>query len=314
MQGAAINPRQRRALLWSIALAVALYLLAMLWSGWSEVVAAMRQVGAVGFTLVLVLSLVNYGLRFVRWQYYLSLLGQHISWGASALTYIAGFALTTTPGKAGELVRSIFLAREGMPYTRSIAAFFSERLSDLIAVMLLAALGMLSYAPGRPVFYVLVPLVLIALVVLSHQAMLTRMRVAIDLHQSRIAALAGHVLDVLLHSGRLYQMAPLFVGLGLGLVAWFAEGYAFYLMIGWMGQDMALETAIAIYAFSMLVGAVSFLPGGLGGAEIVMTSLLMLSGIPKAEAVVVTVLIRIATLWFAVVLGMGALLARSRAP
>lgn len=46
--------------------------------------------------------------------------------------------------KAGELLRGIFLKTRGMPYKQSTAAFLSERLSDLVAVVLLAMLGVRS--------------------------------------------------------------------------------------------------------------------------------------------------------------------------
>ena len=61
----------------------------------------------------------------------------------------------------------------------------------------------------------------------------------------------------------------------------------------------------------MLAGALSFMPGGLGGAEAVMIALLTLNGVPMPVAVAATVFIRLATLWFAVVIGLVALI-RSR--
>jgi uncharacterized protein (TIRG00374 family) len=57
----------------------------------------------------------------------------------------------------------------------------------------------------------------------------------------------------------------------------------------------------------MLVGALSFLPGGLGGTEASMVALLMLNNVAQSQAVAATVLIRLATLWFAVALGVIAL-------
>jgi uncharacterized protein (TIRG00374 family) len=52
-----------------------------------------------------------------------------------------------------------------------------------------------------------------------------------------------------------------------------------------------------------LAGALSFLPGGLGGAEAVMGVMLVAFGADGAAAVAITLLCRIATLWFAVALG-----------
>jgi uncharacterized protein (TIRG00374 family) len=49
------------------------------------------------------------------------------------------------------------------------------------------------------------------------------------------------------------------------------------------------------------------MPGGLGGAEATMITLLLLHGMAMPEAVAATVFIRLATLWFAVFLGLIAL-------
>jgi glycosyltransferase 2 family protein len=51
----------------------------------------------------------------------------------------------------------------------------------------------------------------------------------------------------------------------------------------------------------------SFLPGGLGGAEVTMVGLLLLNGMNEAQAVACTLFVRLATLWFAVILGLLAL-------
>ena len=309
-----LSPRQQRALTWSIGLAILGYLVFSLWGGWREVVAAAGEVGVIGLFIALLLSLVNYGLRFVRWQYYLHTLGTSIPWSASLGIYILGFSLTTTPGKSGEMLRSVFLKRYRMPYSKSIAAFFSERLSDLISVLLLTLFGLATYPAGRPVFYVLVIAVLIALTILHSQRWLDAIRRIIDKRLGGgFARVASSALDIVLHSRTLYGWAPLGLGLLVGFFAWAAEAWAFYLMTGWMGLELSWQVTFFIYAFSMIVGAVSFLPGGLGGAELTMVTLLMLNRVEAPEAVALTVLIRVTTLWFAVVLGIAALL-RHRHP
>jgi uncharacterized protein (TIRG00374 family) len=311
---AGLSSRQMRALVWSVALATVGYLVFSLWGGWREVIDAASRVGVVGLLIALALSLVNYGLRFLRWQYYLTTLGHGIPWLDSLRIYILGFALTTTPGKAGEMLRSVFLARFQIPYTKSIAAFFSERLADLLSVLGLTLFGVATYPAGRPVFYFLLATAAIILLVLHSQRLLDLIRQLIDRFlRGKIRKFAGNLVDIVLHSRRLYRWAPLGWSLLLGLIAWAAEAYAFHLMTGWMGLELAWPVTFFIYAFSMIVGAISFLPGGLGGAELTMVTLLMLNRVAAPEAVALTVLIRVTTLWFAVMLGVAALV-RHRHP
>src|SRR5205085_4135562 len=152
-----------RALVASVALAAAGYLAFSLWAGWHDVAAAVRRAGVGGVATLLGLSAANYLLRFVRWQLYLERLGTSVAWPRSMAIYLAGFALTTTPGKAGEAVRCLFLRRHGLPYTAGIAAFVSERLSDLTAIVAIACVGL----AGHPGLWPLVSISLGACVTLS---------------------------------------------------------------------------------------------------------------------------------------------------
>jgi uncharacterized protein (TIRG00374 family) len=75
-----------------------------------------------------------------------------------------------------------------------------------------------------------------------------------------------------------------------------------------------LGLAILIYAVTTVAGALSFLPGGLLVTEAGMTLLLVQSarGVDEPTAVAATLLIRLATLWFAVLIGLIALTALRR--
>ena len=65
-------------------------------------------------------------LRFLRWQCYLVRLGCRVPWGPSLTCYLAGFALTTTPGKVGETLRLAYLTDYDVDYPASLSAFFAE--------------------------------------------------------------------------------------------------------------------------------------------------------------------------------------------
>ena len=105
----------------------------------------------------------------------------------------------------------------------------------------------------------------------------------------------------------------LVVATALSVIAWSAEAIAFHWILQWMHADIPLSFAVFVYAVSMLAGAVSFMPGGLGGAEAAMVSLLIWKGMPKADAVAAALLVRLATLWFAVAIG-AVVIRRKTAP
>lgn len=293
-----------RAVIYSVVLSALGYLAFSLFGGWRDVVATIAQVGLFGVAIALLLSLVNYGLRFTRWQLYLHTLGHQVPWRPSLRIYLAGFALTTTPGKAGEAFRSVLLKRWGVRYSDSIAAFFSERLSDLLAIVLLALFGLSLYPEARPLIYLGGALALMVLMVLSSRRLLLRLKVGIRPYVGRARRLLGHLFDVLLKAQRCQRPTLLFLTTVLSVAGWLAEALAFYLILHWIGADVTFTFAAFVFALSMLAGALSFTPGGLGSTEGVMAALLMFKGIGSAEAIGATVLIRMTTLWFAVAIGM----------
>ncbi|MEO8410894.1 MAG: lysylphosphatidylglycerol synthase transmembrane domain-containing protein [Propionivibrio sp.] len=292
-----------RAVFWSVALAALGYFGLSLWAGWRAVVEAVLQVGPVVLIGLLVLSTINYLLRFVRWARYLALLGTPVPWGINLNVYFSGFALTTTPGKVGEMMRSVLLKPHRVPLAVSVAAFFAERVSDLLSVVVLAAIGLWAYAPARPV----VALVLVAVAVALLLAQWTALITAIDRwalqRQQAWARLIAHLCEIILHFRRCFSLPAMTMGLAVGVLAWFAEGFGFWWLLGALGHPLPLTTSVFIYAFAMLIGGLSFLPGGLGGSEAVMIGLLALHGLPEVAAVSATLICRLATLWFAVGLG-----------
>ena len=299
-----------RALGWSALIALAIYLASAAFGDVRSVAAAMAGLGAGNWALVLGLSLVNYGLRYLRWSRFLAVLGHRPPWLRHLGSYIAGFALTTTPGKAGEAVRSVYLARHGVPATDSLAAFFAERCLDLAAVALLT-LGVIGMFPGSRWLLAAVAVGLTGVTALvclkdKRRALLAHLQASGQARWRRAAGLFVRGLDA---ASRLLSGRTGVTGLGLGVVAWAAEGVALAVILQALGVPVALPLAAGIYAVSLLAGAASFIPGGLGSTEAVMVMLLTLIGVDTATAVAATLICRLATLWFAVALGVLAMLA-----
>lgn len=296
-----------RMLTLSILAAAGGYLAFSLWVGWHDVLLALKQVGILGLMVAITMSLINYGLRIVRWQLYFNALGHNLPWRSQGRIYLAGFALTTTPGKAGEAIRGVFLKHWSVPYSHSFAVFLSERLSDLTAIVLLALFGLSLYPKANTLILFGVLVVIGILVILSQEKLLRHLYLSTEVKIRRLFRWLRHILQMLLEARRCHSMGVLIPASVLSILAWGAEALAFYWLLDWLEADISLTFAVFVYAMSMLAGAVSFMPGGLGGTEAVMVVLLVWKGLPAAEATAATVLIRLTTLWFAVALGFIAL-------
>jgi uncharacterized protein (TIRG00374 family) len=305
LQGRSRN--KRRTLIAVGLLLASIYVCVALLTDSAKLADALRQLGWRGCVAVLALSLLNYLLRFERWQYYLRQLGHSLPAGRHLLYYLSGFAFTVSPAKAGEAMRSLYLQDHGVTYRESIAALFVERLLDLFAIAALASLIVFDHLKYRPMFIASVTLIVVILI----GACQSVVPLLIDKLSTRFGARTARLLaafsGLLRSSSRLLRPRPLLFGFALGLAAWAAEGIGFQLICEGLDISGNFTMFLGIYALSVLAGSIAFiLPAGIGGMEIVMTALLVEQGAPVRAAIIATLLCRLATLWFAVIIGVAA--------
>lgn len=264
------------------------------------------------------LSLVNYALRVARWSLYLSRLGHPLSLGFSGLTYIAGFAFTLSPGKVGEMVRGRYYQKIGIPLSSTAAAFFIERLVDLLAMLALAFLAVASSTSAYDGLIwgtVAVIALLLAVLALAPWVRIAEWVESAAWFPKSLKKAAQGTLRTLLSAKALLHPQLLATGFVIALLAWGAEGIGL-MVIGAISPSVpiAWTTATGIYSVAIIVGALSFLPGGLGSTEPVMIALLAAHGYPMPDAILLTLVCRLLTLWFAVVIGWFAVAALRRNP
>jgi uncharacterized protein (TIRG00374 family) len=247
----------------------------------------------------------NFSLRFLRWRMYFRVLQRPLPWRLNLRIYLAGLAFTATPGKAGEMMRSLYLRRHGVPVSESIAAFLADRLSDLLAVLLLASLAAWSDPGLRPLMLGLsLALILVLGFLLSRSAMAwLQARSEASAAQQGWRKGVAAALYAISHCQRLFSIGVLLPALALALLAWCCEAYILFLAVHWVGAQIDLLSALSIYAVAKLIGALSFIPGGVGSTEISMLGLLLVAGVPEAEAVICTLFLRLSTFWVALLLG-----------
>ncbi|CAH0351803.1 lysylphosphatidylglycerol synthase transmembrane domain-containing protein [Aquabacterium sp. CECT 9606] len=268
--------------------------LAPLIAGWPAVLAATA------------LSLLNYALRVVRWKMYLTRLGHALPWRFVSLTFMSGFAFTLSPGKLGEMVRARYYQPLGIPVSGLMAGFFVERLLDLLAMILLAVAVLAELQAYRQALWVAVGLVsgLMAMLALTPWPWVAQRMANHRLAGGKLLKAAQSVVTMLGSARQFLTPGILFMSLSLGLLAWGAEAVGLKLVGDVISPaPLPLSSAMGIYAIAIIVGALSFLPGGLGSTEAVMASLLYAHGYQLPDAILLTLVCRLLTLWLAVLIG-----------
>jgi len=261
------------------------------------------------YPIVLVLTLVNYTLRGLKFHYYLRQIGADtIPIYESFRIFVAGFPLAVTPGKVGEALKGVWIHKKtGVLTAKGISVVLAERITDGLAVMLLSTLGVIAYPLYWPAF-VGILIFLLSIILISQIQPLAFSLLNLTSRLPLIKRFACGLRDFYTGSLILFKPIPLMAGVGLGIISWLFEGIGFFIILLGLGLPPSLDTlsiAIFILAFSTVIGAVSALPGGLGAAEASIGGMLILFlELGNEISTAATLLIRFATLWFGIGLGL----------
>lgn len=253
---------------------------------------------------LLLATMASYSFRFFRWWWLLRRVGYGVPLIMGAISYLAGFAYTATPGKVGELIRIRYFAKLNVPAECTFGTFVFERSCDLISVLLLSlfivsgsgllliAVGFVGVVVGTVLLCALKPGMLKWL-----EGLAKRIRLPV---LPRLLAFLQVGVD---HCRSWLNWTDMSIGVLLGIAAWAIVGLSFVYLLSGFTNIVPLPDAFSIYPLSMLVGAASMIPGGVGSTEGAMVLLLGQYGVVLSTAVLLAVVIRIATLWFGILLG-----------
>jgi uncharacterized protein (TIRG00374 family) len=290
-----------------IGLSVILYAVVALIFGWDEIKRELAGFPAWHLMVLAALSLVNYGLRFWRWEVYLRSLGARIPLRESLGLYFATYMMVITPGKIGEVFKAGILREKfAIPLSKGLPVVLAERIYDFLAVLILAASGVFFWPgplTGMTTGLLAAASIPVFLTLFQNRALRSR----ILERAARSNLLARHKVgldDAMEALSRLLGIRQAAFSLTLSTLAWMCECLGLWLVCRGLGFPIPIGEAFFVYAAGTLVGSLSFLPGGLGGTEATIIWLLGTLAMPGVTAATVALLVRLFTLWLAVIIGL----------
>jgi uncharacterized protein (TIRG00374 family) len=260
----------------------------------------------------------NYLTRFFKWEYYLAKLDiRGVPKVDSFLTFLSGLVLTVTPGKVGEVFKSLVLQQtHGVAVARTAPIVLAERLTDVLGIVILIVAGSAGFSGGLVWALLGSALVALVLAAIGSDKVFDAL-VALMLRGSpRVSNLAPKLREAWASLRTLTKPAVLVVPTLLSIFAWFLEGLALFVILRGFGETTPVLVACFFYATATLAGALIPVPGGLGVTEGTLEEQLWRFGhVGKFTSTSAMILVRFATLWFAVLVGFVALaLMRLRYP
>ena len=293
-----------RALIFAALASVGLYAVLAVLADAPETLAAIRLFPPGMFFTMMVLAAFGYTLRALRWGWLMRRSGTPASTRDALYLHFTGQAMSVTPGRVGEVVKP-WLSREvtGMPMPTGVALLFTERVADLIGVCVLSLVGLTVLGAGGVWLAVGLALVVAATALVAWPrfhgfvlGLVARVRLT-----SRFAGPLESAFSVMERS---LSWRTLVAATPISVIAWGVEGVGFVLCVRSLGFiDVGPAALVSIYAASTIIGAFTFLPGGIGLTEASLAGILVATGMAAPAAAAVTIVVRAATLWWGVAIG-----------
>jgi glycosyltransferase 2 family protein len=255
---------------------------------------------------VLILILGKYLGCFIRWDFYLKTSGIKVPLKENLIIFISGLGMTVTPGKLGELLKAFLLKKyNGTEISKTISVVLVERISDVLGLLVLITISF-QFAPIGNKIMVIVPAILVILlitIILWKDLCYYIIRIC-----KRLPVLnrfTDNLKTSYATAYNLFKLKSLVLSLIISVLSWGCECIATYLILQGFGIHSTWLFSVFLYSFSILIGAISMIPGGLLVSEGSLAGLLILSGTSNALAVSATLMIRLCTLWFATIIGLS---------
>jgi glycosyltransferase 2 family protein len=298
-----MKSKLRTRLLVSLAFGALVFIGLTVYADAGRLAAAFATFGWEYLPLIVACTAANYLFRYIKWDLYTRVLDVRPTTSKNLIIFFASFMMAVTPGKLGEVLKSYLLKEvNGTPVSRSAPIILAERLTDFLGLVLIMIAGafVFGYARALIVVFAVFFTGVTALLAWRRGSLWVLGRLARIRTLGRYAHHAGDAYESMYTLLRPRVLANAVV---LSVVAWAFECLGYWIILRVFDAPPTMLKAAFIYAFSTIVGAVTMLPGGLGGTEGSLTGLAQLAGATKDVAVASTFIIRVATLWFAVVLG-----------
>ena len=258
--------------------------------------------------LILFLVSASWTPLFIKWHFLLKNCEIHVPLKKSILVFLSGPAFEITPGQIGALVKSqILKTSSNIPRTKTVPIIVVEKVYDLIGAVLASIIGIVILGM-EPHLIVIAILVLVTIFFFVYYRPASEIFFKQITKRKFFSKYVENISDFyeIVHKSTNVKVATICIL--LALTYWFMiSAAAYYTLIAFDINILDYLKVLAIYATSTLLGAISFIPAGIGITEGSITGLFTLSGIDVSTALILSVMIRVLTLWYTVGVGFVAL-------
>jgi uncharacterized protein (TIRG00374 family) len=287
---------------------IALYFTFLVISDLGEVYAQLNKMDTSYLPIILLLIPLSWIVLFTRWNLLLKNSNVHVPVKDNLKIYLSGFALSITPGKVGELIKSQLLKiKFGIPREKTAPIVLVEQLYNIIGIIGVSILGIWYFELGAHIILIAASLLVILLILISSKRLFDKFLTLLSRIKflSQYTSAFSNSYDVLRKSTRGWVVVYATI---LSIAFWLIESViAYFVLLSFGVNHIEFLSVITTYTSSIILGVASFLPLGIGVVEGSLAGFFTLQGVDVSIALTLVIFIRIFTRWIAVSVGFIAL-------
>ncbi|WP_414469627.1 lysylphosphatidylglycerol synthase transmembrane domain-containing protein [Methanobacterium sp. ACI-7] len=287
---------------WMIILfAVVIYLIMGIYADFGSLLSAIKHFNWLFVVLMIIFTTIAYFVRFLKWNFFLKSVGVNLNLKDNLFVFFSGLGMIITPAKVGEIWKGWLIKDiNGENLSKTVPVVIIDRVTDLIGLIILSALGILYYKEGTYILIILIILFIVFFVAIKSKIISSKL---IAILEKRAGKYSKDIKTMHTTFEELMNPKNMSLMSFLSAFAWFFECLALYAVIIGFGESISLLISTFIFSFASLAGAVSMIPGGLGVAEATLSGLLQYFGLTSTISVGAAIIIRFGTLWYGAILG-----------
>ena len=255
--------------------------------------------------IILILAPVSWLIIFLRWHLLLKNSNISIPINDNFKIFLSGYAMSATPGKIGELIKSQLLhSKYNVPKKQSIPIVISEQFYNLVGILFISMLGLYYFDFSLYVLLGVGSATTLIYLLLNSQKLLQKSTNFF----SKIKFLKKYTEGIPDSHSTLKKSINgkiFFISSSLSIIFWLIESLiAFLVLYSFDIFDLEFLELSAAYTTSIIMGVVSFLPMGIGVVEGSLAGFFSFHGIEFSLALTLVIFIRIFTRWYGVAIGL----------
>ena len=291
-------------IIWVVIASVGLYGVFLFFSDFNIISEQISNFKYEFLPLILLLVSISWTPLLVRWQILLKKNDINIPIKKSFLLFLGGMSMSITPGHVGELIKSQLMKTiYNIPRTKTAPIIFVEKFYDLTGAIIASIIGIIILGMDASLILISVSILIVIIFLIYYRPIFEFIlkRVTKTKFFSKYSENLSDSYEIVRNSTT-PQISS--ISFGLSVLYWIIISVAVHFILLSFGiESISILKTISIYSSSVVIGAISFIPGGLGITEGSLIGLFSLEGIDVSLALILSVMIRILTMWYSVSIG-----------